>query len=83
MNNSVQNKNSNNELKANPKQKPEESSAPLRAKEEISDFVKTALVAILLALVIRTFLYEPFNIPSGSMFPTLKIGDYLFVSKPA
>jgi len=52
-------------------------------KEEISEFAKTAIIAVLLAIVIRTFLYEPFNIPSGSMLPTLKVGDYLFVSKPA
>jgi signal peptidase I len=45
------------------------------------DFFKTLMVAILIALVIRTFFYEPFNIPSGSMLPTLEIGDYLFVSK--
>ncbi len=52
-------------------------------KGEISEFAKTAIIAVLLALLIRTFLYEPFNIPSGSMFPTLLVGDYLFVSKPA
>lgn len=57
--------------------------APISAKGEMGEFFKTAIIAVLLALTIRTFLYEPFNIPSGSMLPTLEIGDYLFVSKPA
>jgi len=72
-----------NTLKADPKKKPESAHVPLNAKEEVSEFVKTAIIAVILAMIIRTFLYEPFNIPSGSMFPTLKVGDYLFVSKPA
>ncbi|MBO0712635.1 MAG: signal peptidase I [Acetobacteraceae bacterium] len=37
--------------------------------------------ALIIAFVIRTFLFQPFNIPSGSMEATLLIGDYLFVSK--
>jgi len=45
------------------------------------DTIKTIFWAIVLALGIRTIAYEPFNIPSGSMKPTLLIGDYLFVSK--
>ena len=43
--------------------------------------VKTIVYAVLIALVVRTVAYEPFNIPSGSMVPTFLVGDYLFVSK--
>src|SRR3954447_10191332 len=47
----------------------------------ILDTIKTIIYAVLIALVVRTVAYEPFNIPSGSMVPTLLVGDYLFVSK--
>ena len=45
------------------------------------DNVKTIFYAGLIAIGIRTVAFEPFNIPSGSMIPTLLVGDYLFVSK--
>jgi signal peptidase I len=47
----------------------------------IVEGIKTIVYALLIALVIRTFLFQPFNIPSSSMVDTLLIGDYLFVSK--
>ena len=53
-------------------------------KRKESGFAETVRVifhALIIALVIRTFLFQPFNIPSGSMKETLLIGDYLFVSK--
>jgi signal peptidase I len=45
------------------------------------EFVKTLAAAIICATIIRSFFYEPFHIPSSSMYPNLMIGDYIFVSK--
>jgi signal peptidase I len=47
----------------------------------LAETVKVIFHALIIALVIRTFLFQPFNIPSGSMKATLLVGDYLFVSK--
>ncbi|MAF95963.1 MAG: signal peptidase I [Rhodospirillaceae bacterium] len=52
-----------------------------RKSSGTKETIKTVIYAILIALGIRSVAYEPFNIPSRSMFPTLVIGDYLFVSK--
>jgi signal peptidase I len=43
--------------------------------------IKVVVQALLLAMVIRTVFFQPFTIPSGSMMPTLLVGDYIFVNK--
>ena len=45
--------------------------------------IKIVVHALILAMIVRIFFYQPFNIPSGSMKSTLLVGDYLFVSKLA
>lgn len=46
-----------------------------------NDTVQTVVYAVLIALFVRIVAFQPFNIPSSSMYPTLLVGDYLFVSK--
>ena len=59
----------------------ERTAGEAKKKGGIGETVKVVIEALLIALVFRTFLFHPFNIPSASMVPTLLIGDYLFVSK--
>jgi len=55
----------------------------MNTKNKNSTFenIRTLIYAILIAFFIRTFILQPFTIPSGSMLPNLLVGDYLFVSK--
>lgn len=45
------------------------------------EYAKSFLPVLVAVLIIRSFLFEPFQIPTGSMIPTLKIGDYIVVNK--
>ncbi|EFL90658.1 signal peptidase I [Ahrensia sp. R2A130] len=54
---------------------------PPKEENAVWETVSVIIQALLLAVVLRTFLFQPFNIPSGSMKPTLLVGDYIFVSK--
>lgn len=52
-----------------------------KKKGAVREYVEALLTAILVALLIRSFAIEAFKIPSGSMIPTLSIGDHIFVNK--
>jgi len=53
----------------------------IRKKSVFREYFEAIIIAILLALFIRTFIVQAFKIPSGSMLPTLLIGDHLLVNK--
>lgn len=50
-------------------------------KSQIREWTESIIIAIILALLIRTFVVQAFKIPSGSMIPTFKVGDRIFVNK--
>jgi signal peptidase I len=55
--------------------------APHKKKSTIREYAESIGIAILLALLIRAFVVQAFKIPSGSMKPTLQIGDHILVNK--
>ena len=67
-------------MEKKPTEEPREEK-PRKRKSTLREYAEAAAIAILLALFIRTFVVQAFKIPSGSMEPTLLIGDHILVNK--
>jgi signal peptidase I len=52
-----------------------------RVKSQVREWTESIIIAVILAMVIRTFVVQAFKIPSGSMIPTFQVGDRIFVNK--
>jgi len=59
----------------------EQINTKIRKKSVLREYAEAAVIAVLLALFIRTFVVQAFKIPSGSMEPTLLVGDHILVNK--
>lgn len=55
--------------------------APARLKSSLREYAEALAIALILALFIRSFVVQAFKIPSGSMLPTLQVGDHILVNK--
>ena len=64
-----------------PAAEPDAATAEPEKKESWWDTIRFLLILFMITLFVRTFVFAPFSIPSGSMLPNLMIGDYLFVTK--
>ncbi|MBN1663539.1 MAG: signal peptidase I, partial [Deltaproteobacteria bacterium] len=52
-----------------------------KTKSRVQEYAEAIIIAILIALFIKAFVIQAFKIPSGSMIPTLEIGDHILVNK--
>mgnify|MGYP001291977708 CR=1 FL=1 len=71
----------NNKLDNYESEKPSKSGTPSKKTQDKLSFVKTLALFIAIAIVLRATVVEAYKIPSGSMLPTLQIGDHILVTK--